>query len=754
MFVTGGCAVALLVLALMVYCWCRRRARAAAWAAEEDSKREQLLFGVLRASGDSDDHPTPSPMFVRSPRDSPAPTNGKFGRVAGGWLDAGRSTPVGWRMVWNDSPRSTKVLTAADYRKYERVRVLGRGAHGTAVLLRHRSSSDAVVSKELDLSRLTPHDLQAIENEVRILSSLSHENIIAYYASFPLADEPLLCVIMEYAEGGNLADVIAAHGRRSEPFPHHLVLRWFAQLASALRHLHDNRVLHRDLKAQNVFLTLDQRVKLGDFGVSRQMSTATATLHTVVGTPVYMSPEVMRSESYGEPADMWALGVILYELIALRRPFDGVHLAALILLVTTSRADAEPLAQSGFPPALWELATSDGLLHADPSKRLTLPQLQTRVQQLRRHDEADSRVQRWSVPSTTVDGGSSSGEADPKPTGSASSSPRASVSSGDGSVSSGRDTTCRTGEGATEGATARTLGCGVPGTLHMVTQSEAVLSIQPDRLLESSHPAPPLLAPPMLASLPVASVGVDPIGMSTIIGPEMPENDAIGGKLMLRPTELSCDDTWCALPEEESPHAELLQQKFGQLVPSAALKLHEIIDVGGFSKVYRAALREEVGGVSHDRVVAAKVVQLVPNDEKAVKMFIKEVSVLRRLCHPNLLELIGVSAGKETVTMLTALMPRGSLYSFLRNTCRGRPPPLKLSLRLLIETACGMSYLHTCSPRVVHRDLKSSNILLSADYSVKVLTVRRACSAGGSPPLSFRCLGIPASAPPLPTALC
>ena len=110
------------------------------------------------------------------------------------------------------------------------------------------------------------------------------------------------------------------------------------QLVSALQYLHGHRVLHRDLKAQNVMLTLDQRVKLGDFGVSRQMSTQTDLAQTVVGTPVYMAPEVMKSESYAEPADVWALGVVLYELLALRRPFEGAHIAALIVQVTRHRA--------------------------------------------------------------------------------------------------------------------------------------------------------------------------------------------------------------------------------------------------------------------------------------------------------------------------------------------------------------------------------------------------------------------------------
>jgi len=250
-----------------------------------------------------------------------------------------------------------------------------RGTNGAAWLLESKRTADKVVSKEVSLSLLSANDLAAVENEVRILASLSHPNIVAYLASFPLKAQQLLCVVMEYAEGGTLAQVIETHRLRREALASMHVVRWVGELGSALEHLHRSRVLHRDLKAANVFLSLDQQVKLGDFGVSRAMSHQTQLLQTVVGTPYYMSPEVMRSSPYAEPADLWAVGVLLYQLLTLMLPFEADNLAALVLAVTSRGADTAPLEASPHPAELCALATNEALLHPDPQARMTLPAL-------------------------------------------------------------------------------------------------------------------------------------------------------------------------------------------------------------------------------------------------------------------------------------------------------------------------------------------------------------------------------------------
>ena len=243
------------------------------------------------------------------------------------------SGAIGWRIEWRDRPHQHG---NPNYRRYERLRVLGRGGHGAAVLLRNRSSGDTVVCKELSLATLEAGHLDNVENEVRILASLSHPHVIEYRCSFPVREKNILCIMMEYAQGGTLADIVWVHSERKELISESLVLRWLRQLTSAVDHLHTNRVLHRDLKTQNVFLTLDQHVKLGDFGVSRVMSAATTLANTVVGTPYYTAPEVLQTEPYGRPADLWGLGIILYEMLALQRPFTESNLGAYYLLLLTT----------------------------------------------------------------------------------------------------------------------------------------------------------------------------------------------------------------------------------------------------------------------------------------------------------------------------------------------------------------------------------------------------------------------------------
>ena len=154
------------------------------------------------------------------------------------------------------------------------------------------------------------------------------------------------------------------------------------QVASALQHVHGAKILHRDLKAANVFLTAAGATKLGDFGVARERATASDLAQTVCGTPYYMSPELVMGEAYGEPSDVWALGVLLFELVALARPFGADSVAALVMSISKGEYDEEALAASSHPRALVELVSRDGLLAPSPRARPTLAALAGRLQQL------------------------------------------------------------------------------------------------------------------------------------------------------------------------------------------------------------------------------------------------------------------------------------------------------------------------------------------------------------------------------------
>merc|ERR1719420_2933551 len=148
---------------------------------------------------------------------------------------------------------------------------------------------------------------------------------------------------MDYCEGGDLSKYIAGCAKSRAPIPESLVIRWFTQLCLALKYMHelankeDDRhppVLHRDIKAQNIFLSKKDGdrvgcVKIADFGISKILSTEKSLARTQVGTPYYLSPEICQKLPYGEPSDVWALGCVLYELCALRVPFEAQDLPRL-----------------------------------------------------------------------------------------------------------------------------------------------------------------------------------------------------------------------------------------------------------------------------------------------------------------------------------------------------------------------------------------------------------------------------------------
>lgn len=116
-------------------------------------------------------------------------------------------------------------------------------------------------------------------------------------------------------------------------FSEDLILNWFTQICLAIKHIHDRKIVHRDLKSQNIFLTQQGIVKLGDFGIAKVLQSTVEQAQTIVGTPYYLSPEIIENVPYSFKSDMWSLGVLLYEMCALRPPFNGASLHVLALQI-------------------------------------------------------------------------------------------------------------------------------------------------------------------------------------------------------------------------------------------------------------------------------------------------------------------------------------------------------------------------------------------------------------------------------------
>jgi len=175
---------------------------------------------------------------------------------------------------------------------------------------------------------------QNIKQEVEVLRKLKHTNIIALYDAFE-DTSGVLNIIMELGDGGDLDKFLK--NQKGTRLPEEKIVDLFAQICSGLAYVHRQRILHRDIKGANILLTKKGEVKLCDFGVARVLSEDTNMALTQIGTPYYLSPEVCQGRPYDDKSDVWSLGVVLYELCALRRPFEADGMPALIIKIVRGK---------------------------------------------------------------------------------------------------------------------------------------------------------------------------------------------------------------------------------------------------------------------------------------------------------------------------------------------------------------------------------------------------------------------------------
>lgn len=211
---------------------------------------------------------------------------------------------------------------------YTILRVIGQGSFGRALLVQHKDCESKWVLKEIQIPKGRTGAQQS-RREAVLLAKMNHPNIVAFKDSFE-ADAHLY-IAMEFCIGGDLLQRIRQ--QKSAHFSEDVVLKWFAQMCSGAKHIHDKQVLHRDLKSKNIFLTDNGAVKLGDFGSACLLSSTKGYAQTYVGTPYYVSPEIWDNRPYNNKSDVWSLGCVLYELCTLQHPFQARSWKSLILKV-------------------------------------------------------------------------------------------------------------------------------------------------------------------------------------------------------------------------------------------------------------------------------------------------------------------------------------------------------------------------------------------------------------------------------------
>lgn len=246
--------------------------------------------------------------------------------------------------------------------KYSILERIGDGSQGVAYIATVKGGTppQKVVLKKM------PQGIRSSE-EINVALRMHHPNIVETIEAFDHEDFTYL--VMRHAEGGDLDAYLARRAASSDgPLPVGQVVLWMYQLCRALQHCHDNRIMHRDIKPSNLFLSSDgSQVLLGDFGTAKAFSGSVAVANTFVGSPVWVSPEVLSGTPYSFMSDVWSLGCVFYEMIALRKAFGAPHFAALVTKICSGTYDPLP---PKVPPFLANVI--QGMLNVDANERWLL----------------------------------------------------------------------------------------------------------------------------------------------------------------------------------------------------------------------------------------------------------------------------------------------------------------------------------------------------------------------------------------------
>ena len=214
-------------------------------------------------------------------------------------------------------------MKKTSYNDFEFLRILGKGAFSTVYLVQRKLDKQNYALKCMTMKKLKEKQQKNSVNEVRILSSISHPNIVGYKEAFWNQKNNTLNIVMEYCDDGDLETKINNMKRNEEKFDEKLIWEYSIQIIQGLKALHDKKIIHRDLKSANIFLIKGKNIcKIGDLNLGKVLK-KNKLINEPMGTPRYASPEVMKKEPFSYKSDIWSVGCIIYEMCKLRTPFLG-----------------------------------------------------------------------------------------------------------------------------------------------------------------------------------------------------------------------------------------------------------------------------------------------------------------------------------------------------------------------------------------------------------------------------------------------
>ena len=203
---------------------------------------------------------------------------------------------------WNDSSNKNQ---------YEIKEELGKGAFGKVNLVLNNLDNKYYALKEIIIK--DEKNINSIENEINIISKFNCNNIVKYYDSYKKNDK--YYIAMEYCDGQNLKDFINKHIENNELIEENILYNIIKQICIGIKDMHKMKIIHRDLKPENIFMNKNMEIKIGDFGISKQLNKEYTITNNKLGSLDY---EILLNGEYNEKSDIWSLGCIIYELFHLR----------------------------------------------------------------------------------------------------------------------------------------------------------------------------------------------------------------------------------------------------------------------------------------------------------------------------------------------------------------------------------------------------------------------------------------------------
>ncbi|XP_071153761.1 serine/threonine-protein kinase Nek3-like isoform X1 [Mytilus edulis] len=218
-------------------------------------------------------------------------------------------------------------------------KLLGEGSFGIVYQITDIETNKKFALKRIDFGDQESEREQA-KREADLLSNLRHDNILQYVESFEEDDS--LFIVTEYCERGDLETYLEYKSQIQEQLPENKIAIWIYQIASGLHYLHERKILHRDLKTKNIFIMTDWNVRIGDLGIAKVLDLGQSKANSFVGTPAYMCPELFEQKAYNNRSDIWSLGCCVFEMMALKKAFEGKAIFKIIHNVISGKPPKLP----------------------------------------------------------------------------------------------------------------------------------------------------------------------------------------------------------------------------------------------------------------------------------------------------------------------------------------------------------------------------------------------------------------------------